>query len=127
MVWGGVREHFVVRPKGGPILAGRAKKIKVGNQGRITPRLHGGNPAHARVRDTRKPLLTAKGWLAFWATARLRVPGKRRLTKHYRLQACNLKLLPASWIFALHIVIEARHIRLRLGKLCAVAFIRIST
>ena len=39
----------------------------------------------------------------------------------------NLKPLPASRILALHKVIQASHVRLRFGKLCAVAFIRIST
>ena len=50
---------------------------------------------------------------------------RETLNKSYGVYAGNIKPLPASRILALHKVVEARHVRLRFGKLGAVAFIRI--
>ena len=49
------------------------------------------------------------------------------LGEDHRLHSGNVKPLPASRILAHHDVISAKHIRLCLGKLRAIAFIRVST
>jgi hypothetical protein len=48
------------------------------------------------------------------------------LGEDYRLHPGNIKPLPAPRILALHDVIAAKHVRLRLGKLGAITFVRIA-
>jgi hypothetical protein len=47
-------------------------------------------------------------------------------SEDHRLHSGNIEPLSASRILALHHVIEASHVRLRLGKLGAIAFIGVS-
>jgi len=54
------------------------------------------------------------------------VSGKTRIHgEDHGLHSGNIKPLPASRILAHQNVVEASHVRLRLGKLCPIAFIRI--
>ena len=49
--------------------------------------------------------------------------GQSILQKRNALYTCNLEALAAAHVLAHHHVISTQHIRLRLGKLCAIAIV----
>ena len=105
-----------------------SKKIKLRADRQFMPLMYRGFPAALRgPTHTQLPLLLEGragdlGDRTFTPCAE----SENSRSEDHRLHSGNIKPLPASRILTLHDVIEASHVRLRLGKLRAVAFIRIS-